>query len=71
MFNITLNNNCNIINIKASTTIYLGMYINIIIIIIWHGNVKGFKLKIIKEYSILKCIHTYNYITINNDVPFG
>ncbi len=36
MFNITLNNNCNILNIKASTTIYWGMYINIIIIIIWH-----------------------------------
>ncbi len=42
MFNITLNNNCNIINIKASTTIYLGMYINIIIII-WHGNVRQSK----------------------------
>lgn len=36
---ITLNNNCNIINIKASTTVYLGMYINIIIII-WHGKVR-------------------------------
>lgn len=32
MFNITLNNKFNIINIKTSTTVYLGIYVIIIII---------------------------------------